>query len=548
MANIRDKILKKYGVDIEKDDILKIYNIKDPDITDEELEKSFAKCREKWKKGLNSPMEEVAKKHQAYLEKADKYEQILKNPDLRHALFLDKTKKSSGDNVSPLVVKYFSLISLTGKIRADELNFFLDYFPDERKNKNKIKEYLKKTYKSIFITAGEKDDDETTQDKQSEKNSALIENLFSDKTLLKLRACERNYYEAAGKENVIKRYPELNGTLFEYLGIEKYKKAEAFCSVVTEKKNDVYSVRDEFGQDFSCLLDCFNGLEELLQKNDVKNNFNEFKLLIMYPVLTPYMHEIDELKMKAMNALFKLAQDEYSFQNMADFVVSYFDPIYDNFGIYPDRAVGKLLKEAERQGEKEKTINAIYSFFGIIRGSAVPAQGRLVFYLAYWPIYFMAIVFTVARFVIEKLRYIGVAIGVLLVFDALAKDNLAYNILHWPTYLHEISSVDKFGILSGLFANLEGLLLTGLQLFGIAGIVVCLLWKMSVQMRKNIDLIGISRSIHKLIEDAKEHTREQLEKDAKEFKAAKTQLIIVNIVVAGIVVILTRMLISIGLF
>lgn len=538
MADIRNIILKKYDIDIKKEDIPKLYKIKDPNISDAELEECIAASRAKWNKGLNSPNDALVAKFTSYLEKADRYEAILRSPELRAGLFESSSGASGSGEVSALVKKYFSLISSTGKIKKPELDFFLNYFPNEKKNRKSIEAFLKSEYKAVITSFGGsgKETDETDVPEKPAKPSGFIENLFAEQTLLSLRKCELNFQEAKENPTVIARYPELSGSMYEYLSIGKYTAAEAFEKHIDEQKAAVYAVRDEFGTDYVCLVDMLNGISSLLKKNDVVNNFPEFKLLIMYPVLTPYMFEIQEIKEKSLNQLYEIASSEYTFHNMPDFLVSYFNVTYDNFGIYAD-SIRKIMKQAQKQEGKQKAINAVYAAVGMSRGSALPAAIRGIFVLAYWPLYLLYIVFTVVRFVIEKMRYFGIALGAFLSVYTMHESAVLSKLLHWTDFLHEITGLSKLGFLSGLFANLQGILLIIFYSFVLGWIIGFFFWSLSVQMRKSIDLIGISRSIDAIIENAKKHTREQYEDAPNALVGKKFPLIITNLVLLAITVV-----------
>lgn len=542
MAEIRDVILRKYGIDIEKENIPKLYKITDPNISDADLENCISACRAKWNKGLNSPNEALAAKFSAYLEKADTYEEILRNPALRRGLFDGGSAKNEGGEVSALVKKYFSLISSTRRIKKPELDFFLNYFPKEKKNRKSIESFLKKEYKAVIVSFGSsgKEEEEAEETEQPTKPSGFIENMFAEQTLLSLRKCELNFQEAREKPAVMNRYPELSDSLYEYLGIGGFDDAEAFEAYINRQKEAVYAVRDEFGTDYVCLVDLFNGISSLLRKNDVVNNFPEFKLLIMYPALTPYMYEIEEIKSKSLNQLYEIASSEYSFHSMPDFLVSYFNVIYDNFGIYAD-SIRKTMKQAQKQEGKQKAINAVYAAVGMTRGTSLPAAIRGVFALAYWPLYLLYFIFTAVRFVIEKMRFVGVGLGVWLTLDCIIRNGVVGKLLHWPDFLHEITGVAQLGFLSGVFANLQGILLILCDIFAVGVIVGSFFWTLSVQLRKSMDLIGISRSIAALIENAKKRTRAQYEAKPAALMQKKLPMILTNF--AFLAVILTGILI-----
>ena len=70
MADIREQIKRKYGIDIETLNLFSLYKISGPDVTDQELEQAFAKKRKSWNQFLNSPREDKAAQARKHLEAA----------------------------------------------------------------------------------------------------------------------------------------------------------------------------------------------------------------------------------------------------------------------------------------------------------------------------------------------------------------------------------------------------------------------------------------------------------------------------------------------
>ena len=548
MADIRDVIRSKYGIDIKETNLLKLYKLESPDIAANELETKFAERRKKWEQGVNGANEKFAERDRAYLEKAPTFEAILRDQKLRKELFAyhsgKKGTEGGGGEVSGLVRKYFSLIQATTKIGKNELEFFLKYFPDEKRNKKSIIEFLKKEYK-VMISAfegKEKDSDkdeekEQENDKKAERKSNAITNLFAEKSLLKLRQCELAFTTAQSSPQVVNKYPQIRTSLYEYLQIGKFKSQKDFKEYVDKTRAEVYNVRNDFGTEFIPLVDMFNGLSALVEYNDIRDNFEEFKLLVMYPALTPYMYEIGEIKKESLNQLYEVASGEYGFRSVPDFLVSYFNQVYDNFGIYEDN-IRKLMKNAEKQAGKEKAINAISDFFGAKRGKRLPANLRIVYALAYWPIHVLAFIFRVYKFMVEKLRYVGVGLGVLisLIFifngeNIYGSANFFTNGFPWGDYLHELNGLQDAGFILGLLSTVEALIKMAFMYGGVGFVVGYFLWTLSVSLRKNIDLKGIERSFDTIIDNAKVRLQEQNDEYPDQIMKKKLPIIITNAVV-----------------
>lgn len=550
MADIRDQLKQRYDIDIKETNLLKIYKITDVNISDQDLEAIFTQRRKKWEQSINGANERFAQRDKAYLEKADVYESILRDSKVRKELFVfydgkSKTKAEGDSDVSALVKRYFSLISKTTKIGNGEVDFFLKYFPNEKKNKKSILAFLKSEYKVLTTPLGGKEspeEEETPEEEEQShrKKSNIITNLFAEKTMLKIRQCELNFLKSREFSAVSDKYPNINKSLYEFLGIGAYKNLEDFKKLVTEKRAEVYDVRNDFGTDFIPLVDLFNGLISVLEYNDIRDNFEEFKLLIMYPALTPYMYEIREIKKDGLDQLYQVASEEYGFRSCVDFLISYFNVIYDNFGICED-GIKKIMANAQKQAGKEKVLGAISGFFGIKKGKKMPAQARIVFAFAYWPIYLLACIFGFIKFAVEKMRYIGVAAGVAYPLGAFGYFVMQYggfgffsNMVPWIPFASSILGCKIEGLIGVIFGSI-GVFLIFALVFIIPGVLVgCFLWKMSIMLRKRVDFIGIQRTIRATIEAAKQRTIEQYEDNPKSIFRKKLPLILVNLVVLGL--------------
>ena len=542
MADIVDVLRSKYDIDIKKDNIIKLYKIDSADISPADLEAKIADRRKKWNQSINGANEAFAARDKAYLEKADRFEAILRDEKLRKQLFDYHKGKKSADKVevSGLVKKYFGLINTTTKIGKSEIEFFLKYFPDEKKSKKSILEYLKKEYKVIVagVGGGKESDEETDNaaeaDEGKKKKSNIIVNLFSEKTLIKLRKCELDFLTAAQSERVANRYPDIKKSLYEFLEIGKFKKVEEFQKYIAEKRTESFNVRNDFGSDFIPLVDLYNGLSAVAENEDIRDNFAEFKLLVMYPVLTPYMYEIGEIKKDSLDSLYNIASEEYSFRSISDFLVSYFNVVYDNFGIYED-SIKKIMTNAEKQAGKEKALNAISAFLGASKGRKLPAKLRLVYALSYWPIHVLAYVFKAGKFAIEKLRYFGVGLGAIICLACIfggkgmyGDANLFTNGLPWGEYLKALNGLESTNFFLRLFSSIEAVLKILFMYFSAGGVVCFFFWKLAANLRKRMDLKGIDRSFEAIIENAKKRIIEQNEDNPEGLMKKKMPLIITN--------------------
>ena len=198
MAKIQEKILAKYSINISQENILKLYKIDNPDITEQELQTAIEATRKRWNQSINGANEKNAERDRARLNNADKYEAILKDKKLRKELFdfynspNEKENKKSGDGVVSGVDfarEYFQLIGTTKKIKKQDVDFFFEYYQEERKNKKAILDMLAKEFKIISLgkESNYADDDKEHKGHKKKETSTLVVNLFQEATIIRLR-------------------------------------------------------------------------------------------------------------------------------------------------------------------------------------------------------------------------------------------------------------------------------------------------------------------------------------------------------------------------
>ncbi len=557
MADIQELMASKYSIDIRKVNLLKLYNITDPQISPAEMEALFAEARSRWEKGAQGSNENFARRDQERLAKADTYEAILRDAQLRQQLFAFYNGKD-GDpesEVSPLVRRYFDLISRTRKIGRDELHFFLQYFPEEKTRKKSIQAFLKKEYKGLFSKKQEEKNDSGDAEKppvsgkapgrkSPRKQSGLVENLFSEETILALRQCELQFQGAGTSSLLLEHQPDLSKSFYEFLGIGAYSTAEQFLNATKTKADAIFTARQEFGTEYLPLMDLYNVLVQLLSNADVRDNFREFQLLVMYPALTPYMYEIGEIKKDSLEQLYTIAASEYEFRSMPHFLLNYFNVVYDNFGIY-ENAVQKIMADAEKRAGKERVLDTLSGWLGSLFGKNMPMELKRVYALAYWPILLLAGLFRISKFLMEKLRNVGIAAGILICLYQIISGVMDYGIfglltqgMPWKEYICEMMNVDKFHWLLWIPGIFQALILSFLVYFSIGGFVGYACWVLSVQLRKRFDLKGLDRTFTMLLEHAKKRTMEQYAALGQKIWSKKMPLILMNLATAVILIIM----------
>ena len=126
MADIQSKILSKYGIDIAQENIFKLYKIDSAEISPQDLEVKIQDTRKRWNSSINGANEKNAERDRARLEKADKYEAILKDAKLRKEVFNFYNKPSGpvgggttpGGGSTEFAKEYFELVGSTKKIKT----------------------------------------------------------------------------------------------------------------------------------------------------------------------------------------------------------------------------------------------------------------------------------------------------------------------------------------------------------------------------------------------------------------------------------------------
>ena len=425
MADIRSMIMSKFEIDIAQENILKLYKIDNENISPQELAEKIQQARKRWNSSINGANEKNAQRDQARLEKADKYEAILRDGMLRKALFEFYNKpaetgangSTAGGGPTEFAREYFELVATTKNIKKADVDFFFKYYQSERKNKKAILEMLSKDLKIRGLGKEEKYADEEAEEKEGKKKNAsspLIVNLFQETTILKIRRAIEKYEEVAQNKEICHRYPQLKNGLYEFLEISSVNDAKQFTEKMSIMGKEVYAVRQEKGTDYVPLVDLFNILQSVGEYRDVVDNIQEFKLLLKYPNLTPYMFAFVEMKPVTLERITDVAKKEYSFRDGTDFILNYYKPLYDNFGI-GNGGIAAILKSAEKKARQNKVLNEIDEKLGRNKKKrTIPIGAEIVHWLVYWPIFAVYFVFEVAKVVFTKLHFLTIPLSLLL--------------------------------------------------------------------------------------------------------------------------------------
>ncbi|WP_320956976.1 SH3 domain-containing protein [Enterocloster asparagiformis] len=516
MADIREQIKRKYGVDIETLNLFSLYKISGPDVTDQELELAFAKKRKSWSQFLNSPREDKAAQARQHLEAADRYEAVLRDPSLRKALYAyyQKSGDGTGDASLDFAREFFGIVGKTRRIRRQEIDFFFEYFPEQRKSRQSILEMLKTEFKVSKLDARGTDGGEDERD-EKKKKSALVADQFDRSTLLGIRKCQAYLTKAAAIGTTAIQFPGVSESLYRFLDLENCRDIESLRTLVKAGREKASGLRLDGGQEYTPVLDLYNKLDELLDQNDVFYNFKEFKLLVKFPNLTPYMYEIVEARERTIADLARVAQREYGFRDQYDFLFSYFLTMYSKFGIY-DNGIRKMMKDAERKQGRQKFLDKVDRILGREKTEPLPPCFTPLFFLAYLPVYLTFGVFELVKLIVWNLRYIAIpaAVPAALWLARATFGFVGYELPSWSRFsLRELTARLCAGM--GMPAALE----MAVTLFFIAAVIVlpvilgvCCLWDSATKLRKEFDWKGIERTFWMILNQFKRQFKNRLER------------------------------------
>lgn len=508
MADIRGKILSKYGFDPAQENIFKLYRLESADISRQELEEKIRETRKRWMAGVNGANEKNAARDAERLKKADSYEAVLKNEKLRKELGAFYNRKDNGSEGSAEFARqYFELVATTKKLRDTDVDFFFRYFPSERKNKKAVLEMLKK---EMHIVIRDKKEKEEEEEKRKKTSDALIVNLFREETVLKLSRIFEKYNEVSGNGEIADRYPDIRKGLYEFIGADKVKDAEEFAEMISRKGKEVYAVRQEKGAEYVPLVDMFNILQELGGHKDVMDNMEEFKLLLKYPDLTPYMYLFVEMTPKTVRGMVETADRNHDFRNETDFLLNYYSPVHDNFGISNGRIVS-MLRKAEKHAGQNKILKKTDKFLERFkRKGKIPVWVSIIHFLAYWPVFLMYLLFEAAEIIFTKLLHLTViAVPVILIA---AVHKLIPHLI--PDGWNGIRHILRESLMTQNGGALFFMTLVLLILYAAAYIVLPFIGAVVMKgfvgdFNKSFDWIGIERTFRKMFSTLKKKTEEK---------------------------------------
>lgn len=557
MADIKEKIKTRFGIDIAAENIFKLYKIDSADISPAELETKIADTRKRWNISINGANEKFAARDKARLEKADSYEAILRDPKARQEVFAFCTNPTgsgtgaaaaSDDGHVGFAREYFKLVATTKRIKKSDVDFFFKYYQSERKHKKAILEMLSGEMKvSGLGKEGSYKDEDGTEEEGKKKKGPIIVNLFQEATVLKIQRALEKYTEAAASNELCARYPKLRESFYNFLEIDKISDAAGFLELVSQKGREAFSVRQEKGAAYVPVVDLFNILQSIAGNSDVVDNFGEFKLLLKYPNLTPYMFAFVDMKPNTLKGMTDIANKDYSFRNEADFIVTYYKPVHDNFGI-TDSSIRPIIRKAERKAAQNRILNGIDKKLGRDGTRKLPFVAELIHFFAYWPVFLAYFLFEIARVVFTKIRLLSIPVSALvflylnwIVPKTSNTENLL--VLHkiflgtpWLEYLRDTfgsSSINNW--LDIILLSLVSIVMLLMVYVLPALFTYFFISNFSDDFNKRFDWIGIKRTFKQILLTLRKGSFDQYKNDRKLFVKRKVSKIVINAVFAALI-------------
>lgn len=561
MADIQSKIMSKYGIDIAQENIFRLYKIDSCDISAQELETKIADTRKRWNTSINGANEKNAERDKARLDKADKYESILKDAKLRKEVFNYYNKpaggNSSGSSFAPgggsidFAKEYFELVSTTKKLKKADADFFFDYYKSERKNKKAICEMLAKDFKIKGLGKdGAKENVEESDDvegKKKDDSSPLITNLFQEATVLKICRAVEKYEEAVQSNELCQRYPKLRDGLYAFLEIDSIDNANQFAELMANKSKETYALRQEKGQDYVPLVDLFNILQGISDYKDVVDNIPEFKLLLKYPNLTPYMFAFVEMKPSTVKGMVDVANKDYAFRDETDFILTYYQPVHDNFGI-SDGGIAGIIRKAEKKAKQNKVLNDIDEKLGRKKKRKISVGAEIIHWLVYWPIFAVYFVFEVAKAIFTELHKFAIPVFIILFVinnwlfpSLLGIDNLLglrkiFFKAQWLSYLDEFLGENMNNGFEVVLLSLITIIIMLAIYILPALFVAAFIAEFADDFNKRFDWMGLERTFQQIFLQLRKKTEDQYIAQKKLFVKNKIPKILVNLISLAIVV------------
>lgn len=405
--NIKTTIQQQYQIDIDTTNLLKLYKIDDSNISEQELREKFSKTRERWQKSANGTFEVAAKRDSAYLQNADKYEQILLNKKYFNALVSYYKKSKPNNEATAFAKSFFQFIKENNKtISKSDIKFFFMYFTEQQKNQKAINEMLYNDFKILGLKKSNDENADNSNTKEK-KASRIAQNRFQKETLRILHSCELKYAVVQSSEYLKSKEPKLAYSMYDFLRVDGLGLSE-LKRMIEKRSAEAYEQRqnNSRGNEFIPLTEFYNSVKDMLSQSDVtEENFYHFKLLIRYPHFTPYMYLLESVNKNCVSKFVNEIGKSYEFAGEEEFLAVYLKPLIDSnhFSCDADRQLtSKMRQIAQNPAELERARQK--KFAAIHRRKSVPITVRILRFFATWPVCLLHFVFEIFNFSIRSIK------------------------------------------------------------------------------------------------------------------------------------------------
>ena len=373
--------------------------------------------------------------------------------------------------------------------------------------------------------------------------------MFQEATIIKLKKCFGFYEAAKANSEICQRFPQIKDGLYAFLELKVVDNIQTFSALISEKAKESYAIRQEKGSEYIPLVDLFNTLQSMAEYQDIVDNFAEFKLLVRYPKLTPYMFAFVDMKPATLRGLYEVANSEYVFRDESDFLTSYFLEIYDNFGI-SESGISSIIKKAEKKAKANKVLDKIDEKLGRDKKRKLSIGAKIIHWLVYYPIFAVYFVFEVFKFFfmhLDKLTipiFLAIFVGENWLFPkVMGIDNLLVlgEIFNKTKWYGNLTGFIGEPMRNGFEAFTVSLLYIGLLLvaYGILPLMVAkFVNSFADDLNKRYDWIGYERTFRNMFSYIWEKTEKQYLNNKKLFYKDKVKKIIVNLMCTAILTVI----------
>ena len=348
------------------------------------------------------------------------------------------------------------------------------------------------------------------------------------------------YEEAKQDPELCLRYPKLGDSLYEYLEIDNVSDADQLKDLMATRGGEVFAVCRESGTDSDPVVELFRILQDISDHRDVVDNIPEVKLLLKYPALTPYMYSFVEMKPATVKGMVEVAGRYYAFEDEKDFIMHYYLPLRDNFGI-SDSGISGIIRKAEKEAEQNNELSDTDENPDSKEKQKISIGMEIIHWLVYWPVVAVYFVFEVAKAIVTELHRVALPVFVALFLinnwlfpSLLGVENLlvlrkVFFKEQWLSYLKDFPGVNIDNGVEVLLLSLITVLLL-LTIYVLPALFAAeFIAEFADDLNKRFDWMGLERTFQQVFMSIRKKTEDQIAVDESAFVKNMIPKIIVNI-------------------